>query len=219
MYGHPTQLLVREGLKNIPSHVTTKMILEGTVVHHAQKTLETPTGKIVRALDKAKTGGWSIRAGGQDGGRGSMTHLAVLEAVDFVHTPSFRSLERVQESVTSFSFALVQEALVEEGLEKKFASEFVNSWEEAHRLQLREAERRLEMVEESYQTQEKEIKKLKRVLEQVNRHPQEMFGLIKETVKNSPFVISEKTQQILSQGISDPDDLHYVEELAGIQVG
>ena len=45
-----------------------------------------------------------------------------------------------------------------------------------------------------------------------------MFGLIKETVKNSPFVISEKTQQILSQGISDPDDLHYVmEELAGIQ--
>jgi len=223
-YGHPNTLLVKEGLQNQPSNVCTSLKLVGDMVHHTQQILETQTGAVVRGMAKAKAGGWSWRAAGSDGGRAETTTVTTLGGFDYVHVPSFssksfnvtESLGGVAESPKDHEeFKRIRESLINEGVDKDWAEEFLFSMNDGVSLELKRLndERKtlreeIQMLKESLVfSSDKQTKLHDEFIAKQGARLKERMSMVEEVFRSSSFRVPPEVRAIIAEGAATPQDV------------
>jgi len=206
-FGHPNTLLMRENLQNQPSNVCTSLRLNGTIVEHAQQILETDTGKVVLALHKAGAGGWSWRAGGEDGGRDSATTIRELAGFDYVYTPSYTAITESADSRKHKEYVEIREALLHEGLTVDFAEGFLGSLNDR-------VQQEITRLHEVRRKQADEIQMLRESLARTSNGIRDDLnsrkGMVREALMRTPFKLKDEVMEVLASGVQDNRELRMV---------
>jgi len=77
-------------VENVPSNVTTALEIDDNGnVTHTQEIMNTEPGKVVKALNESRVGGFSWACGGSDGGAMGATKITEIQGFDYVMNPGF----------------------------------------------------------------------------------------------------------------------------------
>lgn len=199
-------------LSNIPSNVTTSLIIEddGTV-RHTQEILTTETGQIVESLNRSKVGGFSWACPGADGGSSRATTLSGFEGFDYVLNPGF-ALNRgyVLESADSFDKGIILESIAAVVKDDAKAEQLLAGWQSDSYFEAMELRERLEQAEifesallEKMAGHENEYNaldgRLQAALKQQEAEKAKVQQICNFIVESAPFFIPEEVKHAMME--------------------
>ena len=188
-----------------PSHITTKLAINGSKVSHSERFLLTNPGKVAMAMHKSNAGGWSWRVGGKNGLNGQKD-VKIFGGIDFVRNANYISEGKMQMIAEHF----IDDEDFKQGEVMKLLERCCEG--EMETLTLNQLQQELFILELSLEKMQENASEYKSIAELGIKTRQDAMLLFKEAALDSPFPIPEDIIKIIIDGAQDDKEIKRIIE-------